>query len=475
MHILLIQPSQYKDKESLLYGKLGAIEQPPMGLAMIAAVLLQAGFETDIMDLDAEKASLEDIIQTIDRKRTKLVGLSVVTPLFKNALRLCRELKARRPEVKICLGGYHPSMEPLACLEPDCIDYVVRGEGERVAVALAQAVAEGASNDRLRQVRGLCFKDNGRPVQNPDQGLIEDLDELPMPARQLLKNQNYSYPDTKYSPAFPLYTSRGCPGKCSFCLQHYVSGRKWRKRSASKIADEVEHLKSSYGASEIHIWDDMFTADKKHVFSIRDEFVRRKLKVALSFPAGIRVDTASPDVLSAMREMGGYSLAFGVESGVQEILDACHKGITLEEVRQAVRNAKALGFETWCFFMLGLPGDTRDTIRKTIDFAVSLDPDVVKFHIFKPFPGSEIFAQLKAQGLILDFDTEKYGIHSFPVHRTQELSPEDIFALQKQAYRKFFFRPKILFKQFQRLNSWTRFQNNINAGFRVLNMAFKKG
>ena len=472
MHVLLIQPSQYKDEVSLLYGKLGSIEQPPMGLAMLAGALLKAGFEVDIIDIDAQKSTLEEILSLIDKRGTRLVGLSATTPLFMSAVRMSGQIKAERPGLFICLGGYHASMEPLSCLEPPSIDFVVRGEGEEAVVELASAVAEGAAAERLSRVKSLFFKDHGKPVENPEREPIMDLDSLAMPARHLLHNQNYTYPDTKYSPAFPVYTSRGCPGKCSFCLQHYVSGRRLRLRSASKVADELEHLVSKYGAREIHFWDDMFSTNKKHVFAVRDEIKRRGIKVAISFPAGIRVDTASVEVLEAMKEMGGYSVAFGVESGVQEILDNCKKGITLSEVREAVRNAKKIGLETWCFFMFGLPGETVETVRRTIDFAIELDPDVVKFHVFKPFPGSEVYQQLKAQGLILDFDPEKYAIHTYPIHRTASMSAQEIFQAQQLAYRSFYFRPSTLVRQVLRLNSWTRVKNNVSVGFRILRMGF---
>jgi anaerobic magnesium-protoporphyrin IX monomethyl ester cyclase len=472
MHVLLVQPSQFKDEVSLLYGKLGSIEQPPMGLAMLAGVLLEAGFEVDIIDIDAQKAALEQILAVIDRRATRLVGLSATTPLFKSAVRLADQIKQHRPETLTCIGGYHASMEPLTCLEPSSIDFVVRGEGEQTVVELARAIEQGADASKLSQIKGLLFKSNGKPVANQEREPIADLDALPMPARHLLHNQDYSYPDTKYSPAFPVYSSRGCPGKCAFCLQHYVSGRKLRLRSAKKVADELEHLIEKYGAREIHFWDDMFSTNKKHVFEVRDEIKARKIKIPIAFPAGIRVDTATPEVLEAMKEMGGYSVAFGVESGVQEILDQCKKGITVDEVRAAVKNAKKIGLETWCFFMVGLPGDSWDTVRKTIDFALELNPDVVKFHVFKPFPGSEFYTMMKEKNLILDFDPEKYAIHTYPIHRTEKMSAEEIFQAQQEAYRRFYFRPSTLVKQVFRLNSWTRVKNNVSVGLRILRMGF---
>jgi anaerobic magnesium-protoporphyrin IX monomethyl ester cyclase len=422
MHVLLIHPSQYKDGINILYGELGAIEHPPLGLAMLGAVLLEAGFEVDLIDMDAEHLTAEQIIKTIGQKQTKLVGLSATTPIFKNAVRLAEAIKKSRPEVKICVGGYHPSMDPLGALAEPGIDYVVKGEGERTIVELAQAVQAGAAPEQLRGIKGLYFKDEGRLVANPEREPIMDLDSLPMPARHLFANHRYTYPDTKYLPVFPIFTSRGCPGKCTFCQQQNISGRKLRVRSASKVVDEMELLIKKYGAREIHILDDMFACDKRHVFEIRDELARRKIKIPIAFPIGIRVDSASREVLEAMRAMGGYSIAFGVESGSQEILDRAKKGVTLQEIREALATAKAVGFETWCFFMFGLLGETKETIEQTIRFAIELDPDVSKFHIVKPYPGSEFHRELKQMGLIQEFDPERYSIHTFPVHRTEALS-----------------------------------------------------
>jgi len=473
MHILLIQPSQYKDNHNLIYGEIGSIEHPPLGLAMLAAVLLEAGFDIDIIDIDAEQTSFEQILEMIERKQTRLVGLSATTPIFNNALRLAQMIKSSRPEVKTCVGGYHPSIDPLGSISHESIDYVVKGEGERTIVELARAVQAGATPELLCSVKGLYFKNNGVPIANPPRELIMDLDSLPMPARHLFKSHRYSYPDTKYTPVFPIFTSRGCPGKCTFCVQQKITGRVLRVRSAKNVADEVELLISRYGAREIHILDDMFASNKKHIFELRDEFARRKLKIPLAFPTGIRVDTATPEVLEAMREMGGYSICFGVESGSQEILDRSKKGITLEQARRAVATAKSLGFETWCFFLFGLMGETRETLEQTINFAIELDPDVAKFHIVKPYPGSEIYEEMQKLGLILDFDYEHYAVYTYPVHRTEALSSEEIYQALQKAYRRFYFRPRVLFRHLIRLNSWNRVRNNISVGFRIIKMIIK--
>ena len=173
-----------------------------------------------------------------------------------------------------------------------------------------------------------------------------------------------------------------------------------------------------------------------------------------------------------MREMGGYSIAFGIESGSQDILKKACKGITLDQARKAVRSAKKVGFEVWCFFMLGFPDDSRQTITETIEFAKELDPHVAKFHVLKPYPGSIIYEEMKKDGLVDDLNYENYGIHTFPVHHTRYLSREQIHELQKKAYRLFYFRPSAVLKQVVRLKSKDRIVNNIRAAIGVMRLLF---
>jgi anaerobic magnesium-protoporphyrin IX monomethyl ester cyclase len=274
-----------------------------------------------------------------------------------------------------------------------------------------------------------------------------------------------------YYPVFATFTSRGCPGRCTYCQAKNIYGYRVRFRSAESVAEEVEILIKDFKAREIHVWDDNFAANKERVFRIRDEIKHRGISIAFSFPNGIRVDTATDErVLKAMREMGGYSIAFGIESGNQGILDSIGKGITLDQARQAVSLAKKLGFEVWAFFMLGFPDENEQTMAETIAFAKELNPDVAKFHILKPYPGSKIFEEMKQEGLIDDLNYENYGIHTFPVHHTRHVSRAKIYEYQKRGYRSFYLRPVIVFKQLMRLRSTNRILNNLKTALGVLRL-----
>jgi anaerobic magnesium-protoporphyrin IX monomethyl ester cyclase len=200
---------------------------------------------------------------------------------------------------------------------------------------------------------------------------------------------------------------------------------------------------------------------------MRDEIRKRNIEISIVFTAGIRVDFFDEEIAQILKDMGVYSLSFGIESGNQTILDNVKKGIRLDQVRKAVKVAKDYGFEIWAFFILGLYGDTEETIKDTVEFAKELDPDIAKFHILVPYPGTEIHNQLMAKGFILSKDYSRYGIHTRPIHRLEKLTPDDMVRLQKKAYRDFYLRPRIILKQLMRINSWNRLKLNAKAGVSI--------
>ena len=236
------------------------------------------------------------------------------------------------------------------------------------------------------------------------------------------------------------------------------------------MADEIQLLVDKWKVKEIHIWDDNFTTIKKRVFEIRDEITRRNLKIKIAFPNGIRADFLDTEVLKALKEMGTYSLAIGVESGIQEVLDRIDKGIKLEKVEEIFSLAKKMNFETWAFFMIGLPGDNANAIKQTINFAKKLDPDIAKFHMLKPYPGTIVYDYLYSKNFILTQDYSRYGIHSPPIHRLEDLEPSAMLEWQKRAYISFYFRPKKILQQIHRLKTLNRFILNFQAGAGLLKM-----
>lgn len=462
MNILLINPSQRE-----VYGGLQAPDHPPMGLAYIAATLETLGCNVEVIDMDADNFTKDRLGAKIEKGNYVLAGITVTTPLFKKALDLATLIKERSSgSTKVVLGGIHATISPIECIKYPCIDFVVKGEGEGVIKDLIEVIR--GSNIDYGAIDGLLYKQDGAIIHNRERDLIPDLDLIPFPARHLFNHKKYTYPDALYYPTLPIITSRGCPGNCTYCNTKNIFTRRFRVRSPKNVVDEIEFLVKEYGAKEIHIWDDNFTTQRKRVYAIRDEIKKRDLSVRFAFPNGLRVDYVGPEILKALKEMGVYSIAYGVESGSQMILDRIKKGIKLERIEKTFEDTRDAGLETWAFFMLGLPSETINTINETINFAIKLDPDIAKFHLLKPYPGSEVYKEFSEKGLILDNNLEHYGIHTRPVHSLPGLTPDDLLYWQKVAYKRFYLRPGKLFQQIVRLKSYNRVRLNLKTGITLL-------
>lgn len=433
--LLLVNPSQ-----SEVYGKFSPPGYLPLGLAYLGAYAQQFGVKVKIIDIDADQIDLLNIVKEFN---PHFIGITTTTPTFPNVIGLISQLRAIS-KAKIILGGIHATIMPEECKQ--YADHVIVGEGELALIDILE----------------------GNAGQIVKKELIKNLDNLPFPRRDFAGR--YTYPDAIEEKCYPLITSRGCTGLCTYCCTKQMYGLNFRFRSAKNVVDEIEMLISRYKAKEIHIWDDNFILIKKRVFEIRDEIKKRGIKIKIAFPNGVRADFFDQDIASALKEMGTYSLAFGVESGNQEVLDFIKKRIKLDQVRKAVRIAKDNKLEVWGFFMIGLPSENEQTIRDTINFAKELNPDVAKFHVLKPYPRSEAFEWLDARGLILDKDYAHYGIHTSPVHKLENLSAEKLLDWQKRAYREFYLRPKIMLKQMLRMKSLNRLKLNLKAGVSVLRL-----
>jgi len=467
MNILLVNPSQART-----YGKLNPPMQIHMGLAYIAAVLVKSGNSVEIMDIDAECLSPWDFAAAIKAKRYDIAGFTVTSPTLSSALELAGVAKKESPATITVFGGIHATIKPRETLSFRCVDVVVKGEGE----ITFREIAESFKHKRdLSYVKGLAYKKNGIFTETPPRSLIENLDELPFPARDLFKKKAYTYPDALYRNTAPMITSRGCPGMCTYCNVRQIFGNVFRTRSARSVADEIEFLVKKMHVKEIHIWDDNFTTVRGRVFEIRDEIRKRNIRVKFAFPNGIRADFLNEDIMKALKDMGTYSMAVGVESGSQEVLNKARKGVKLRKVEEVFALAKKMKLETWAFFMIGLPGDDPRTIKQTIDFAKKLNPDVAKFHILKPYPGTEVYEYLRSRGFVLTEDYDQFGIHTPPVHRLENLFPFEMLKWQNKAYRQFYMRASQFAKQILRTKTLNRLAVNFRAGAGLLKMILSKG
>jgi len=462
LKILLVNPPQ-----GAAYGKMRPPSQMHMGLAYIGAVLENSGHRVEIADMDAEGVTPGEFEERIKNGRYDITGFTATTPTFLPALELANRVKKNSPGTIVIFGGMHPTIMPQETITHNAVDIVVKGEGEITFKEIAERVRDKRG---FAGVNGILYKKDGSLEETAARDLVKDLDALPFPARHLFKNKAYTYPDALYRETAPIITSRGCPGMCTYCNAHSIFKRVFRMRSAKNIADEIEFLIKNMRVKEIHIWDDNFTTVKKRVFELRDEILKRKIRVKFAFPNGIRADFLDKDIIDALKEMGTYSIAVGVESGSQKVLDKARKGVKLERVEEAFRLAKKAGLETWAFFMIGLPGEDEETIKETIRFVKKIKPDIAKFHILKPYPGTEVYETLRSRGFILTKDYNMFGIHTPPVHRLESLTSSDMVKWQKKAYAKFYLNPATILRQALRVKTFNRLILNFKTGVSLLKM-----
>lgn len=384
----------------------------PLGLAYIAAVLEKEGVEVQVQDFLVTKYSKEKLERIFIDFAPEIVGITSVTMNYPIASRILRDCKEIDGNIITVVGGPHVSFWAEEALrEAPWIDIVVRGEGE-------YTMLEIACGKRLPEIDGIAFRENGNIVLTRPRQWIENVDELPFPARHLFPLSRYR----AISGECGLITSRGCPFHCIFCVGHKMSGRKGRFRNPKLVVDEVEEL-LEYGFTTINIADDLLTLNRQHLHAFCDEITARKLK--FKWTAFSRVDTVNPELLGRMKEVGCFFICYGVESGNQKILDIVRKKITPEKVKEAVRLSKEAGIKNLASFIIGLPGETKETLKETVNFAKSLGTNYA-FHLLSPFPGTEVRERAEEYGLrILTDDWLKYDANE-AIAETEGVSAQEL-------------------------------------------------
>jgi anaerobic magnesium-protoporphyrin IX monomethyl ester cyclase len=367
----------------------------PLGLSYIAAVLEKNGLEVRVLDLLVSQYSEEKVRRCMAEFRPEVVGITAVTmnyPASSSILKLCKRFDEN---VITVIGGPHVTFCAEQTLrEAPWIDIVVLGQGEYTMLDIARG-------KKPAETEGLVFREGESVVTTGNRPWIENLDELPFPARHLFPLSKYR----AFRAGGSLITGRGCPFNCIFCAGHRMTGRRVRLRNPKLVVDEMQ-LVQELGFKEIYIEDDLLTLNHAHVYAICDEIANRGLKIRWN--AFSRVDTVTRELLKKMRQAGCFGLVFGVESGNQEILDRVKKKITLKKVREAVALTKETGMSAVTSFILGLPGETKKTMRQTYDLARRLNAPYC-LHVLAPFPGTEVREKAQEYGItILTDDWSKY-------------------------------------------------------------------
>lgn len=389
---------------------------PPLGLSYAASAFEQAGAEVKIIDFIISRYTPEKLTRELEDFKPDLLGANSVTMNFPQAAEIVTTAKKIDPALLTLMGGPHVSFDVINTLKtyPE-IDMLVIGEGEET---ISELVNQFQGPGNWADIQGIAFRENGNIIQTGRRALIDDLNRLPLPARHLLPMSRYQ------ALGFPvsMITGRGCPYACIFCQGRKMVGSKARSRKASLVVDEIEQI-LSYGFTRINIADDLFTSDREKVHEVCEEIRRRRL--SLTWTAFSRVNTVDKETLRLMRETGCDCISFGIESGNQEMLKRVRKGITLDQARKAVALCKEAGILPHASFMVGLPGETPETLKDTAEFSKSLDI-IYGFHFLAPFPGTTVREKIDQYDLeILTDDWSRYDANSAIV-RTSALTPEAI-------------------------------------------------
>jgi anaerobic magnesium-protoporphyrin IX monomethyl ester cyclase len=363
----------------------------PLGLCYVAAAFEAANAEVIIVDYIVRKYSPEKLFQDLSAFDPDIIGATSVTMNFHMAASILKTAKELFPRAVTIMGGPHVTFDYENVLKqyPE-IDLIVVGEGEQTIMELAPAI-----NDRKSwsSIQGIAFMEQNRLTVTPKRDFIQDIDRLPFPSRTLLPLSRY------LALGFPIsiITSRGCPNQCIFCQGHRMVGHKVRNRDPKLVVDEIEML-LSHGFTRVNFSDDFFTSNVKRVRRLCDEIRKRGLK--FTWAAFARADSVDQDLLTLMMEHGCDTVFFGIESGNQEMLDRIKKHVTLDRIRKAVADCKAVGMTVFASFIAGLPGESADTLMDSHRFAQELDV-IYGYHFLAPFPGTEVKEKIKTYDLEL--------------------------------------------------------------------------
>lgn len=438
MNILLINPSRFKSIPVIREERCEITERysvlPPYSLLQIGSLLLRQGNNVSLIDANGKDLSIKALCQRIRHIDFSVLIFRFTPTTFDWDMKVASMAKEINPNVVtvgICWTLRDFPLEVLDSTKE--LDIYIRHEYEVTTSALISALE---TNSSLSKVKGIAYRKNGKNFLTPDAEPIDDYDKLPMPAYDLLPDLTPYYINTPSGRPFTImYTSKGCPFSCSYCT---VAGTKWKARSAEKVIKELKYLKERYGIHTVSFFDETFTLNKKRVIQISKEIQEGKLNI--KWFCNTRVSLVDKELLRLMRAGGCRGISYGIESGSQNILNRCHKRITVKQGEDAIRWAKDAGIKVYCSFIFGLPGETKETIRETIQFVRHTKPTGAQFNVLVPYPGTKIYEDLNKEGKIGELDWRKLYQHK-SVIGTGSLSPRELDNARIRAYRTLYFDP----------------------------------
>jgi len=472
MKVLFINPpfSKYDGVE----GHGGRVA--PLNLGYLAAYLRQQkpATEINILDCEALALSYEQVHDYLKNHRPDIAAITIVTPAYDSVLAVTQIIKEVNPICQVVVGGPHPTALPNEVLMEKNIDFAVIGEGE---ITFLELVEELESDKNFGRIKGLAFKGtNGEIFINSPRPLIENLDVLPFPAKDMLPVDAYFLPPTKRitgGASTNIVTSRGCPFRCTFCMAKTAWGRKTRFRSVKNVVDEIEEDFKKYKHVDFTFHDELFTASRQRVLDFCQELLRRQLHVKWFCQA--RCGSIDEEMAKIMKKAGCEMIGFGFESGDEQILKSMKKDNSLEKAKESAKICQKTGIRIYGSFILGYPGETKASIKKTVFLAKELDCDTAAFFIAVPCPGTELFKLALEKGYIkkpIDWKTFAPLSKGVPPMEIPTMSKKELMKAKRWAYRSFYLRPRYIFKKLKAVKNLNDFKTLLQ-GFKIFKQLAK--
>ena len=456
LDIVLINPGDRKQVYQDLGSDLSAVE-PPFWIAVIAAYLRNKQYRVAIIDANAENISPEETAHKACRLAPRLSAVivygsqpSASTQNMTIAGKICKALKEKAAG-QVALGGLHPSALPLRTMEEECVDFVIEGEGPYTLTGLIDALRSGQRS--FAQVPGLWYRANNAIMHTPRAELIADLDKvLPVAAWDLLPMEKYKAHNwhcfdhiDERSPYAAIYTSLGCPYNCLFCCINALFGKPGiRYRSPELVVEEITLLSEKYGVKNIKIVDELFVLNESHYMAIVELLLKKTLD--LNFWVYARVDTIKPQNLDKMKKAGINWIALGIESADPDVRDGAQKRMRVDDIKGVVRSIQASGIRVIGNFIFGLPEDTLETMRQTLDLAKELKCEFANFYSAMAYPGSRLYETALREGWPLPPSWHAFSQHAFDTLPlpTRQLSARDVLKFRDEAFHEYFEDPAYL-------------------------------
>ena len=478
VRVLLIQPPTVGGVRSLLPqvdddGGEGIGYKPPLGILYVGSIIdAWSDHEVKVVDAQAEQLGFRDLVKIAEEWQPDVVGISAWTDFWYPAFWTGKLIKEVLPETHLTFGGPHLGIYPKETLDIEFTDSVIVGDGEIPFLYLCNMVANGKLDNSMP---GLHIKEGGVKLGGDLFFIQGDLDELPKPNRRLLNIKNYSSVLGSNDFTTTMITSRGCPHRCTFCKLNF------QKNVASTAENVVEEFRQivALGIKEVEIYDDTFTWQKRRLDEICTGLIEADLGVTWAIRDRVSSKAADDETMALLYKAGCRRIHFGIESGVQRIIDIMKKRITLEQARNAVSCAKRAGMTVLTYFMFGNPDERVEDMEETLKFALSLDADFAQFSITIPYAGTEMYDQALADGLIehdywRDYASNPVSDFLPPKLIEEHADLKTLLAIRDKAVRQFYFRPRYIWRSFSELQSFGEFLRKARMGMQLAVSVYTK-